>query len=1417
MSHFEFVIPLQRNELRNSAVGEYKVEEIVSFENLPDEIEKSIEAFNEEGCAYILENFDTLYSVLIHFNRTDWPLLNRIFDKLVLGSLNQLKYVIEPLVEDIPDSDTRTRTLNILKMNLYIFTQLHSATHDKIALESSTTVMEKGKGKRGKKGKIEELGYDWDEKQRQAFIALYDVLQLQVSKLWDPPVPEEQFVNMCANSCYKALEHPTIAHVKAKPLRDTLFQLLGMLIKRYSHGLSCVVKIVQLLTLFEHVVSPLANGVVMFVRDLGFKSLVNEIVRELMATTENTQDGSSIRSFSNFLVEVAELEPEIMIPTTKELTKYLEQDPYSMRCCVLSVMTEILLTQLSQDSLDSVAKKQRDLYLDLLEEHTLDNNAFVRSRVLQLYQKIVQHNAVPKSKFLLVVDLAIERVMDKSSNVCKNAISLLRSILEHNPYGVKLDMQQLISQLIMAEESLQSLERKIGSFKDMTSENIWDTIQPEIIVFLSSVINFADTEAAEESELTQLLTRDTLQENLRTIAILVSNRKFQPAFNLVKITEQAFPSVKDLKSDMPANNTLEYYLTLMREIFMMYNPPEVARPQTEDNSQEDSESSEVLAAKAEEDLRVQKNVVTYLMDCLEFSKKIEEGMDSIIKILNEESIAEVLEAINFITVSYQFGLPSAEKGVQEMIRLVFRKEPQIIEAVNKAYCDLYLDVPDKNSKREKAIEEVSRLSKLASSLDYGQIEALSHFINSWIKNNNLDSEFINVLWDRVKSQNISKAKKQTALVLLSMVTKGNPDMAKDNLGLLIAQGLNIDCADPSDIHLAVFTCEVISNIVKCRDANKEPIRFPVDYEMFPLLANIVKSSFTKLDGCEMFIRYAREAISVIMELCIDPIDICGDLLFDLFEVMISTSSEQGGDVTLDGTKMVNGDESNVSSLNDTAANPNETKLDINTSKIETRAKPTERKPVQLNLLLRFLVLVGDIAFKYSHFLENYYLERLKKKMRDKFKTLSPSKNSGRESSANSTKTKQNKGEEEVITEADLMAAADDLAVEEVRSLLDSQIVNGDGVIAGFSNLILEVCKNPRRYNNPFLKCVASSALTQVMMVSSVFCNDNMQLLVTMLDRSSEESVRLSLVISFGDLLFKFPNVVEPWTRFLYARLRDDSWKVRRNTLVVLSHLVTNEMVKVKGQISEVALCIVDKNEEIVDLAKRFFSELSQKGNTLYNVLPDIISHLSNPSSDIVVEEKDFEVILKYIMDQIQKEKQLENLVEKLCKRMKESLCERQWKDLAFCLSLLPWSDRSLRRLIDHATCFCDRLLYQPVATLFMSIVSSVSRSTKPGLKEIGAELNAIIDEVITKGSADHIHNADETMSDLPSKTPGRNPRKTPAKTPATRKTAKKKKVPKYISESEEESPSDSDKSGDEAEKEVFQQKKTTARQRKKLF
>lgn len=46
--------------------------------------------------------------------------------------------------------------------------------------------------------------------------------------------------------------------------------------------------------------------------------------------------------------------------------------------------------------------------------------------------------------------------------------------------------------------------------------------------------------------------------------------------------------------------------------------------------------------------------------------------------------------------------------------------------------------------------------------------------------------------------------------------------------------------------------------------------------------------------------------------------------------------------------------------------------------------------------------------------------------------------------------------------------------------------------------------------------------------------------------------------------------------------------------MVLTHLILNDMVKVKGQISEMATCLEDKDQRIADLAKLFFLELSKK-------------------------------------------------------------------------------------------------------------------------------------------------------------------------------------------------------------------------------
>lgn len=57
-------------------------------------------------------------------------------------------------------------------------------------------------------------------------------------------------------------------------------------------------------------------------------------------------------------------------------------------------------------------------------------------------------------------------------------------------------------------------------------------------------------------------------------------------------------------------------------------------------------------------------------------------------------------------------------------------------------------------------------------------------------------------------------------------------------------------------------------------------------------------------------------------------------------------------------------------------------------------------------------------------------------------------------------------------------------------------------------------------------------------------------------------MRSNCIIALGDLAFRFPNVLEPWTEHMYARLNDKDRKVRKNAVLVLTHLILNDMVKV---------------------------------------------------------------------------------------------------------------------------------------------------------------------------------------------------------------------------------------------------------------
>lgn len=75
---------------------------------------------------------------------------------------------------------------------------------------------------------------------------------------------------------------------------------------------------------------------------------------------------------------------------------------------------------------------------------------------------------------------------------------------------------------------------------------------------------------------------------------------------------------------------------------------------------------------------------------------------------------------------------------------------------------------------------------------------------------------------------------------------------------------------------------------------------------------------------------------------------------------------------------------------------------------------------------------------------------------------------------------------------------------------------------------------------------------------------------------------------------------------------------------------------------------------------------------------------------------------------IKKEKQAENIVDKLCQRFRLADEPRQWRDIAFCLSLLPYkSERSVKKLVESLPFYQDKLHEGEVFERFNEILTKV--------------------------------------------------------------------------------------------------------------
>lgn len=379
--------------------------------------------------------------------------------------------------------------------------------------------------------------------------------------------------------------------------------------------------------------------------------------------------------------------------------------------------------------------------------------------------------------------------------------------------------------------------------------------------------------------------------------------------------------------------------------------------------------------------------------------------------------------------------------------------------------------------------------------------------------------------------------------------------------------------------------------------------------------------------------------------------------------------------------------------------------------------------------------------------------------------------------------------------------------EHFAEMIETRILyNTKSALSRCRPLILKGLIDPHQRTNPVIRRVSAISLCKFMTVSKRFCQEHLQLLFSVLfpkakdgsllsstaaeaesaanDSATQASgagalledltLRQSLLVAVGDLLFRHPNVVEPWTDRLYTALGAPSGgspesvaravDLRLTALLVLTHLVLNDMMKPRAVFLTRALWLTAcPHESTSRVARILFQELSKRSTAvIYNLLPQIIAELADQKEGSKSEEatSSAEERVSWIMQFVEKEKHVEGLIEKLTVRLevasdikgmgkdgiktKEGDAEEEGEEgddtvesklplgaegmletvscLAHALGSMNYSDRCIVRLHDVIVIrkgLNTAISYHPVVR--ECLLSIVEKTRKPNFGKKGAE------------------------------------------------------------------------------------------------
>lgn len=678
-------------------------------------------------------------------------------------------------------------------------------------------------------------------------------------------------------------------------------------------------------------------------------------------------------------------------------------------------------------------------------------------------------------------------------------------------------------------------------------------------------------------------------------------------------------------------------------------------PQKKDATEMTDEEKAAVIKKAQEEAAtseaIEKLTLTrrYYTEALKFIDVLHDATETICQLLGARNKSEVIEAMDYFEVGDAYNIEQNKLGIRRMLRLIWTKgnsdegkgvQTHLIEC----YKRLFFEAPDSFSPNDAANYIARNMISLTFGATPAELTSLEQLLATMMKGGMIPDMVIAKLWQvyGVQKREISRTQRRGAIIVLGMLATASPEIVVSDMETMLRTGLGTQ--GRNDLQLAKYTCIALRRLNPTgRQAKESAITFsrlPNEHAVLQKLAAITDVPFES----EEWYGATEQAINAIYAISKHPDVLCSEIIRHKTKAVFApqrprSNSDERPD-SRDSQKS-----QGVSNANGEATQADAEDIEMGEDGGETTAaatpatttpqksspqKPQKAKRDNAIALSQLLFTVGHVAIKQIVHLELCELDfKRRKQEKEKVAAAEKAEAESRRSSKNADK------ENEPADELDLIGGTtEDDFTEAMQHIRERELLYGpDSLLAAFGPLVSEICANNTKYKDKGLQAAATLCLAKLMCVSAEYCEANLPLLITIMERSGDATVRSNAVIALGDMAVCFNHLIDENTDFLYRRLADADASVKRTCLMTLTFLILAGQVKVKGQLGEMAKCLEDEDKRIADLARMFFTELSTKDNAVYNHFVDMFSLLS---AEKALAEESFRRIIRFLLGFVEK-------------------------------------------------------------------------------------------------------------------------------------------------------------------------------------